>query len=387
MAIAREWAKLGHRVVVISSNANHLTGNRQQKAAIENWHSAGVCMVRLRSRRYTRTASAERVISWIDFEWRLLTADLRHLPTPDIVIASSLSLLSVVSAHVIARRYRCPWVFEVRDIWPLTLIEEGGISKWHPFSIVLSGIERFGYKYAALTVGTMPNLVAHVRSVVSSPVKVACIPFGFDPAAAPDPLLIQTKDALGRSLTVGYAGSIGLSNALDTIVRCARQLKNDNRFRFVFAGDGDQRLAYMEMTRDCPNITWLGSLPRTEVHAHLSSCNLLYFATHKSKVWEYGLSLNKLTDYLLSARPVLGSYSGFPSIIDEAGCGLSVPAADEVALVHALHKFLATSPEELLQMGERGRRWLFENRTWARLAADYLEQLELVGASQGGRKS
>jgi glycosyltransferase involved in cell wall biosynthesis len=137
----------------------------------------------------------------------------------------------------------------------------------------------------------------------------------------------------------------------------------------------------MDRTRDCSNVEWVGRVPRHEVHAILSSCDLLYFAAHQSKVWEYGMSLNKLTDYLLSARPILGSYSGFPSILDEASCGRFVPAADAGALLRALNDFRELPESARAQMGRSGRDWLFANRTWARIAKGYLDLLDqLIGS-------
>jgi glycosyltransferase involved in cell wall biosynthesis len=388
MAIAREWVRAGHDVVICCSNANHLMGKRDMADPVEHRILDGVHVVRVRTLQYSRTGSMRRVLSWFDFECRLLTSRLPPLlPSPTVVITSSLSILSVISGLVLARRYNVPWVFEVRDIWPLTLVEEGRVSRWNPLSILLAGVERLGYLKAKLVVGTMPNLRAHVRAVVKRDVPVVCVPFGFNPSSAPDSCQ-RTVDASEKAhLVVGYAGSIGVSNALHTLVEAARSFRDDSRFRFVIAGDGDSRAELMEATRDCPNVTWRGRVPRSQVHEILSGCDLLYFAAQKSKVWEYGMSLNKLTDYLLSARPILGSYSGFPSILDEAGCGRFIPAADTAALISSLETFRQMDPASRAEMGRKGRDWLFEHRTWTRIAMDYVAHLTvLVHSSKGTRK-
>jgi glycosyltransferase involved in cell wall biosynthesis len=89
-------------------------------------------------------------------------------------------------------------------------------------------------------------------------------------------------------------------------------------------------------------------------------------------VLDYGQSLNKLIDYMYSGRPVLGSYSGFPSMIDEADCGEFVPAGDPQALVRALLDWAGRPPAELDSMGARGRAWVMSNRSYERLADGYL---------------
>lgn len=339
----------------------------------------GVYFRWLRVRRYARSASVARVLSWLDFEYRLWRMDERTLPRPDIIIVSSLSVLTVLNGIRLARKFRVPWVFEVRDIWPLTLTAEGGFSRWHPLTLILGAVERLGYRHADAVVGTMPNLSPHASAIAGRPIAAHCIPFGFEPSAVPVDLspapLPKVRQADGQ-LIVGYAGSLGLTNALDTIIETAIRLRDDSRFLFVFVGDGALREAYQRRTAGCQYIHWVGRVNRSEVPSYLQQCDLLYFSALPSPVWEYGMSPNKLMDYLLAARPVLASYSGFPSLINEAGCGEFIPAGDERALVEALERFRVMPPQERLKLGARGRTWLLANRTWDRLARNYAELLD-----------
>jgi glycosyltransferase involved in cell wall biosynthesis len=340
----------------------------------------GIRAIWLRTKRYARTASIHRVLSWFDFEYRLWRLDDERLPRPDIIIVSSLSLFTVLNGIRLSRKYRVPLVFEVRDIWPLTMIEEGGFSSRHPLALLMGWIERLGYRKAALTIGTMPNLGPHASRVAGRAVQCNCIPFGFDPeqiaAAEASPPVVPRLERTADQLVVGYAGSMGISNALDTIVECAIRLKDDPRFKFVLLGDGDVRAKLMAMTAECPNVQWVGRVPRGEVVEYLKQCDLLYFAVHDSKVWESGMSLNKLTDYLVAAKPVLASYSGFPSILDEAGCGEYLPSRDTDALMLALARYAERPRAELAAMGTAGRAWLFANRTWKTLSKLYGAMLD-----------
>jgi glycosyltransferase involved in cell wall biosynthesis len=377
LALARQWVRAGREVVILSSSANHFTPTKPQRTPRADSIFEGVKMVVLRTMSYRKTASVRRVLSWFHFEWRIFREDLSDLPRPDVIVVSSLSLFSVLNGIRMARRFQCPWVFEVRDIWPLTLTEEGGVNSSHLLVRLMAFIERLGYLRAALTVGTMPNLSPHASKVAGREVICACIPFGFDPTStppidAPVPRAELTVSRDENTLLIGYAGSIGVSNALNHVVDAAIRLRSDSRFRFLFLGDGDLRESLMARTRDCPSVTWLGKVPRHEVHSVLRQCDLLYFAAHPSKVWESGMSLNKVSDYLLAAKPILASYSGHPSILDEAGCGEFLPAGDTEAIVEALSRYAAKSRHELAEMGEAGRRWFFENRTWGHLASKYL---------------
>jgi len=156
------------------------------------------------------------------------------------------------------------------------------------------------------------------------------------------------------------------------VIACAKQLADDDRFFFAFLGGGDLRERFMDETRHLDNVVFLPKVKRTQVQSVLRQCDLLYFAVHDSPVWQFGMSLNKLIDYLLAAKPVLASYNGYPSMLDEAGCGEFVPAGDVAALHAALCKYVEMSPEALAEMGASGRRWLLENRRWDILARQYL---------------
>lgn len=348
----------------------------------------GVRMVLLQTAAFKKRSSWRRVLSWFDFEWRILAADLSALPKPDVIIVSSLSLFSVLNGIRLARRHHCPWVFEVRDIWPLTLTEYGGASRYHPLTLLMGWIERLGYREADAVVGTMPNLSPHASRIAGREISCTCIPFGFDPATAVRPDVPAAPAAIrfprqNDQLVVGYAGKMGISNALETFITACQQLSDDSRFQFVFLGDGDLREHFMQRTSQCRNVHWLGKVKREEVHSILRQCDLLYFGTHPSKVWEYGMSLNKLTDYLLAQKPVLASYSGYPSIINEAGCGEFVPAGDTPALIDALGRFAAMPRSDLETMGQAGFQWLMHNRPWGTIAQQYLALLDgLSGGTQ-----
>ncbi len=381
-AIARHWAADGRSCVIVSSDSNHLAKYPPLADAVVEERIDGIRAVWLRTKRYTRTASVQRILSWLDFEYRLWRFDDARLPTPDVIVVSSLSLFTVLNGVRLSRKHRVPWVFEVRDIWPLTMIEEGGFSRWHPLALLMAWVERLGYRQAALTVGTMPNLGPHASRIAGRAVDCECVPFGFDPAqiaaAEAAPPAVPRLDRSPDQLVIGYAGSMGISNALDTIIECAIRLKDDPRFKFVLLGDGDVRAKLMSMTTDCPNVRWIGRVPRGEVVEYLKQCDLLYFAVHDSKVWESGMSLNKLTDYLVAAKPVVASYSGFPSILDEAGCGEYLPSRDTDALLRALQRYAARPRAELVAMGAAGRAWLFANRTWKTLSQQYGALLDEV---------
>ncbi|HQO17517.1 MAG TPA: glycosyltransferase, partial [Methylotenera sp.] len=111
------------------------------------------------------------------------------------------------------------------------------------------------------------------------------------------------------------------------------------------------------------------------VQSVLAHSDLLYFSVYKSKVWSYGQSLNKVIDYMLSNKPIVASFSGYPSMINEAGCGTYVPAEDAASLVNEIKRYFSMSVEERNQIGARGKAWLLENRSYKKLANEYISFL------------
>ncbi len=374
--LMRELAAAGDECVIITSDANHLTEVPDVEGTVLRQERDGLQMHWLRTFKAATAKSWQRIVSWLHFEWRLLRFDDRSLPRPDAVIVSSLSLLTVLNGLRLRRRHGARLVFEVRDIWPLTLVEEGGFTERNPFVRALALVERLGYRRADVVVGTMPGLGAHVREVLGREREVHCVPMGFSSRVEPTEVgEVPPGPSPRGELVVGYAGTVGITNALDVFFEAARLVRDEPGIRFKLIGDGPLLAELRERYADLDSVEFVPKVPKSSVRAELRKCDLLYLSTYPSRVWEFGQSLNKVIDYMLSGRPVLASLSGHPSMIDEAESGVFVPAGDPAAVAEELRRFAAMDADERTEMGVRGRAWLLEHRSFERLAADYREIL------------
>ena len=171
------------------------------------------------------------------------------------------------------------------------------------------------------------------------------------------------------------AGTVGITNALEVLLNAARLLASEPGIRFRVVGDGPLLPRFKEEYADLANVDFVGRVPKDQVQAELEQCDLLHLSTYPSRVWEFGQSLNKLIDYMLSGRPVVASLTGFPSMIDEAGSGSFVPAGDAAALAEEIRRYAAMPAQERDRMGRAGRAWVLEHRSYRRLAHDYDELL------------
>jgi glycosyltransferase involved in cell wall biosynthesis len=299
------------------------------------------------------------------------------LTKPDVVIASSPSILSIISGLYFRWKYGAKLIFEVRDIWPLVLVEEGGLRGWNPFVIVCGLVERFAYRAADEIVGTMPNLSARVEAVLGYSKPARCVPMGIDPstidARTPLPVAYFANHIPRGAFIICHAGTIGVTNALDTFFECARIMKCDQGVCFLLVGDGYMKTHYQALASDLENVFFAPPIPKSMVQSLLSEVNVVYFAAHPSKVLQYGQSLNKVVDYMLSGKPVVASFSGYESMINESGCGTFVPAGDAIALAGEIRRLKMLPESERRAIGGRGRTWILRNRRYGDLAAKYLE--------------
>ena len=129
---------------------------------------------------------------------------------------------------------------------------------------------------------------------------------------------------------------------------------------------------YRSRYSDVPNLKFHGHIDTSKVLEVLRQSSILYFATHNTVVLEYGQSLNKVIDYMFSARPILASHSGFKTMINEARCGYFVPSNDPISLKNKITQLSNFLPKDLDEMGQRGQDWLVTNRNYKVLASQYI---------------
>lgn len=374
--LMRELSKLGYQCSIVTSDSNPFCSVPTLQSSYFLEEIDGIQIYWIRTLKYSVAKSLRRILSWLDFEWRLLSMPKDELPHPDVLIVSSLSLLTILNGFFLRKKFNCRLIFEVRDIWPLTLTEEGGFSKYNPFVLGLAMVEWLAYKYADVIVGMMPNLQEHVTNVLGYERKVWCIPIGIDvdnrQYTLEVPIDYEKKYIPNDKFIVAYAGTIGITNALETILKCAESLTDNQNIHFLIVGDGDLKPEYEDQYGHLQNLTFAPKVPKQMVQSILLKCDLLYFSVHESRIWRYGQSLNKIVDYMLTGKPVLASYSGFPSMINEAKCGTYVPAGNVVALHDEIIRYFKMSSAEREQIGIRGRAWLIEHRNYVTLAKNYL---------------
>ena len=378
--LAKEMGSHDNEMLLLTSDSNHFssypkTGSNYNDEVVE-----GVHIRWLKTFKYYKTNSIRRIISWFDFEFKLFRMRTNNLIKPDVIHVSSLSIFTIIYGYYLKKKFNSFLVFEIRDIWPLTMTEEGGFSRFHPLVLLIGLVEKFGYRRSDLIVGTMPNLKEHVLDRIGVDKPFFCLPIGFNENDYDNKQLTSgdskvNAEADGKTV-IGYAGSFGITNALETLISTIKLMKENTNVLFLLVGSGDLKDKYKADLEQYQNVVFLDRMAQKDVKYFLSSCDILYLSTKSSKVWKYGQSMNKVVEYMLAAKPIVASYNGYPSMINEAGCGSFVVNADCIELKNVFLTYVNMSKEERLAVGLRGRKWIYENRSYRKLAATYLNVLK-----------
>jgi glycosyltransferase involved in cell wall biosynthesis len=388
-----EWVKNGNNVTIFSSSSNHLTDKLpvfDDKSMVEDIN--GVQTVWLNSLKSKNPSSFGRIIGWIHFEWLLLRFVKKHLNSqkkaettkkyealeiPDVVIVSSLSLLSVLSGWYFARKFKSRFILEIRDIWPLTAVQSVGYSKWHPFIFVLSWIEKFGYRNADAIVGTMPNLIEHIQNVEPSFKKCVTIPQGVTINQLDRHEFLDSRyvdEVFYRpAFRVAYTGTLNMSdNPVDLLLDAAVIMGPDAGVDIFILGRGTMKDTYVKKYSHHAHIHFPEAIDKKYVRDFLSKIDLCYDAIGGA-IARYGHSRNKWMDYMSAGKPILCAATGHRSILDEADCGTFVPFYDIDALYKEILRYRDMDKKELERLGKNARDYVVKYRTFDKLAAKYEE--------------
>lgn len=385
--LAREWVRLGHRVRIVAASRSHIRAQAPQLRGHERLDETidGIEYSWFDTPAY-RGNGARRVLNMVAFVLRLLR-EARQLAAsfqPAVVIASSTYPFDIWPARRIARLARARLLFEVHDLWPLSPIELGDYSRWHPFIMLMQAAENYACRHADAVVSILPKVREHLEAHGMARHKLHIVPNGADPAEwlAEPPALGGAAGALMARLhaedkfVIGYAGSHGMANALDALLGAAG-LVDDARAAFVLVGAGPDkaRLQARAHALGLANVHFADPVAKPQVPSLLRCFDLAYIGWQRQALYRFGISPNKLIDYMMAARPILHAVEAGNDPVADAGCGLTVAPEDPAAVAHAVRTLMAMPAAERAAMGQRGKAYALRNLSYPVLGERFLKIL------------
>ena len=382
--MAREWQKMGHMVRIVAADYSHLRVCQPEASESFGVRTIdGVDFQVVRAGTYEGNG-AKRALSMFRFVgglW-LHAGRLAKAFQPDIVISSSTYPLDSYACYRIAKKCKARYIHEAHDVWPLTLIELGGMSKRHPFVVLLNAAEKHAYRKSDKVVSILPGVLPHMlEQGLQSDRKFAYIPNGvvLDDWNEAVPLG-REHQAFFRQMreegkyVVAYLGGHALSNALDQLLDAAKLMQDKNTV-FVLIGKGVEKERLKKRAKDehIANVFFLPPIPKTQVPNALKQADALYIGAAPCSLYRFGVSMNKLYDYMMSGRPVLYGVVASNNEVEEAGCGFSFDSSKPEEIVSAIGKMMDMPKEDRDGMGANGKKWVIENCDYKKLAERFLD--------------
>lgn len=357
---AKELAGMGHKVTLIAARNHHLLREGLDTSALPAEEEiSGYRFLRLDVPRYAHAHDKRRTLAWAIFAARLWKIRVKPEERPDVVLYSSPQLLGFLGAERFARRYGARLVFEVRDIWPLTLVEIGGFSPRHPVIRFFQWIEDRAYARADKVVSNLPGAVDHmvVRGMERAKFKWVSNGIALDEMKSPEPLSPSIAASIPASgLRVAYTGTLGEANSLDTLLEAA-SLVRDLPLTIILVGQGRNR-STLEARRDelkLDNILFLGPVSKAQVQSVLDLTDVAYLGWRNTELYRWGISANKIPEYMYSEKPILHAYSGSHDPVAKYHAGITVKAENPIEIAAAIRRFHDMSAEARAAMGKNGR--------------------------------
>lgn len=380
-ALAAALTRAGHEVLVIAAGRHYQDGTdpyRYDASGESRAEVDGIGFLRVRTAPFAGN-SARRVINMASFGWRVLRSRwLRERPAPTVVVGSSPQPLAAWAALRLARRTGARFVYEIRDLWPETLVAAGALGRWHPLVLLFGAIEGRCIRQAAAIVTLLPAAGEYLVQHGADPARITWVPNGSDLDPAP-------AQPAGHPFRFVYAGAIGHANGLDILIDAAHRLEQrlgPERFEVRIFGAGRERGALEARVGSLGvrSVRFEGAVPKRDVGPRLGEADVLVMILRDSPVFRFGVSPNKLFDYLAVGRPVLFAVRAANDPVSEAGAGVwAEPTPDAVAA--AMDRLMAAGDAERRAMGERGRAYQQRHHRTDQITERFLSVISGAAAS------
>ena len=346
---AKELMARGYNVRIFTSSAIHNTDiniiGEDEKVKFKDVDFEGVHYTYIKCGSYKGNGFG-RIKNMLGFALsiRKIWKAYKH-EAPDVIYTSTPDLLTPWRAVPFAKRHKLPCVVEVRDLWPLSIVEYNNISEKNPIIVALYMLEKHIYKKANALVFTMPGGGDYIKDKgwekQVSLDKVFNINNGIDVEEQQRQAkenAFSDPDLDDDSFKVIYCGSIRKVNNVGKLVEAAELLKEDKDVKFLIYGDGTQK-AELEtycMENNISNVIFKGYVDKKYIPYICSKAGVNIISVKQTGVSKYGVSWNKLFDYMNAGKPIISTVKVNYDLIEANECGISCEDQDAKTIADAI---------------------------------------------------
>jgi glycosyltransferase involved in cell wall biosynthesis len=380
---ARCWVADGHEVTIVTGVPNHPRGvlfPGYQNRWVQEERMDGIRVIRTWMYLTPNRGFVRRVANYVLFMFTAVLASLRA-ERPDVVVATTPQFFCGLAGWIVSRLRRRPFVLEVRDLWPESIVQLGQLRE--PRLIrALEALEGALYRAAAGVVVNTRAFIEHVAARGVPRERIELVYNGIDPELfqprPPDPDWLRRHGLEGR-FVVSYLGTLGLAHGLGTLLDAAERLRDRPQVRLLLIGDGAER-EWIEAElgrRRLDNVRLLGLRPRAEIPHWIAASDLLLVLLRDLPVFRTVIP-SKIFEFLGQERPVLlaAPRGEIRTLLEEAKAGYAIDAERPEALAGAIREIM-DDPEDAAARARNGRDWVlahFVRDVQARRMLAFLER-------------
>lgn len=389
--LARAWRHDGHSATIFIARFHHLL--ERQVTSSSEFFVDDVRYVTVPARSYSGNGWSRLLNIW-DFSKNLYgvgKGSARDLPAPDAIVVSSPHPFAIYPAYALARRYNAKLVFEIRDIWPLSITEIIGTSYLHPFVALCSLTEKFALQRSDLVASVLPLANRYLCDRGYGEKPFVWVPNGIVTSTSEQPKISNEETRRTRAklrewrsqgkVSIIYTGSIGVPNAIDLLLKAllhGNTVGEGDRCGAVIVGRGDQLEVLRRFASDygISNVHFSGFIPKADAMALLGEADIGYAGLRDiPALFSYGVSPNKIADYFRASLPVALPISPCGDPVSESGGGIARKAQAPDEVWRLLDELIRISPEERRALGQKGRAYMEREYDYDLIAKRYIEAI------------
>lgn len=383
-----EFKEHGHEVMIVASSFSHARHtNPNVKNILTNEIIDGIIYKWIKTPIYSGNGLG-RIFHMLVYNLRLwfYAKRIANEFKPDVVIASGVTPLDFFGCKRIAKKSRAKIILEVGDLWPLSPIELGGYSKRHPFIKFIQYFEDYSFKHADSLISLLPYARDYMVFHGLNEEKFNYIPNGIvikdwdkqiELSLTHKKLLEELRDK--GFCIIGYTGAHGTANSLKTVIDAVAKLESE-QVALVLVGAGSEKEALIKYVKynSIPNIFFLPSIKKEEIPNCLKLMDVLYIGLQKQSLFRFGISPNKMFDYMMAGKPIIQAIDAGNNIVEEVNCGLYAEPENVNAIADAIRKIKDMPLEDREKMGKNGRKFVLENHSYGVLTDKYLSIINKI---------
>ncbi len=384
---AKRWVRAGHQVTVITCAPNHPNGiiYPGYQNRLWQWQERdGIRILRVKTYLSANKGFAKRILNYLSY---MVSATLFCSQTQkaDVVVSTSPQFFCGLAGFFVSRTKRCPWVLEIRDLWPESIIAVGAVkNRW--IIDLLEGVETWMYQGADRIVALTKAFKRHIAGRGVAPEKITVITNGADLEqfqTSPKENDFRAEQNLEGKVVSSYIGTHGMAHGLETIFNAAVLLKDKKEIVFLLVGDGAERerLLKQKAARGLTNVIMLAQQKKEKMPEIIAASDACMVLLRKADLFKTVIPSKLFEAMAMERAIILGVEGESREIIEEGACGICIEPENPQALADAVWA-LFENRAFTETLGKNGKAFVVNEYDREKLAETYLKLLVHVGADE-----